>query len=209
MNARCSPWVTVWWGAVLCLVCVTAQAQGPRLLVIPDRTQMELGEPLQVILRAEESAGDLYALSLSPLEADFRARWERRSRSERGDDRVWSRQEMVLRLYPRRAGTLELPALRLPDAASEATAIRVHPPDSLGFEAHAGVDTSTPYVREPVLLWLEIDTDHNQFEAKIPEIDSGEAHIQTLGRERTRTSAGRYRWRYHWLVTPLTRVPWN
>jgi hypothetical protein len=198
------------WMAVLMLVVLPWSAAGadtPRLVVIPDATSLELGEPLRVVLRAEHSAGDLYALSLAELEADFEARWEQRSRSPRRADRVWPRQEMTLRLYPRRTGRLELPALRLMDASSEALAIQVRAPQRLGLRLEAGLDAGQSYLRQPVLLWLEIVTNHDQFEARLPNISTREAHVQALGRSREQDPDGQYRLRYHWLVTPLYPGP--
>ncbi|HSP00621.1 MAG TPA: BatD family protein [Thioalkalivibrio sp.] len=191
----CGLLLTGWSGAVL--------AQSPRLEVIPDSRSLELGEPLGVTLRAQHSAGDLFALSLQELAADFQVRWEQRSRGRRGVDRVWARQEMRLRLYPRRTGTLTLPALYLRDAGSAPVTIQVREPERLGLGMGAGVDTPSPYLREPVLLWLEIETDHDQFEVRAPDLRFREAHVEALGRTRERSGDGRYRLRYQWLITPL------
>jgi len=192
----CGALLAGWSGMVL--------AQSPRLEVIPDSRTTELGEPLGVTLRAAHSAGDLFALDLSALDRDFDWRWEQRSRGRRGAAQVRARQEIRLRLYPRRTGTLTLPALYLRDAGSEPLAIQVRAAERLGLALRAGLERQTSFLREPVLAWLEIDTDHDQFELREPpRIQSRAVHVEALGRSRERSADGRYRLRYQWLLTPL------
>ncbi|OOG23367.1 hypothetical protein B1C78_11505 [Thioalkalivibrio denitrificans] len=197
-----------WLLLVLLALPLSAPGAGPRLLVIPETTTLELGEPLRLTLHAEASEGNLFGLSLASLEPDFRVRWTQRSRGVRGPDRVWQRQEMRLELYARRPGTFELPPLRLMDAVSEPLTVHVDPPHSLGLALHATTDNAQPYVREPVVLRLDVETDHNQFELHIPGPMSREAHIEFLRRERHEESQdGRYRLRHYWLIIPLYEGP--
>ncbi|ACL71157.1 hypothetical protein Tgr7_0053 [Thioalkalivibrio sulfidiphilus HL-EbGr7] len=197
-------WRWLWVCLAALLLWAPAGADTPRLQVLPETTRLELGEPLILRLRAEHSAGDLFALDLSALDRDFDWRWEQRSRGSRGPDRVWARQELQLRLYARRSGELALPALALLDARSPPLTVQVQAPRRLGLALRAGLEHDMPFLREPVLAWLEIDTDHDQFELREPpRILSRAVHVEALGRSRERLADGRYRLRYQWLLTPL------
>ncbi len=64
-------WRWLWVCLAALLLWAPAGADTPRLQVLPETTRLELGEPLILRLRAEHSAGDLFALDLSALDRDF------------------------------------------------------------------------------------------------------------------------------------------
>ncbi|QKT03076.1 BatD family protein [Ectothiorhodospiraceae bacterium 2226] len=195
------------WLAVLVMLsgpmAGTAAAE-PHFLVQPHTTELELGEPLRVRLRAEGSAHDLYQMDLGAWEADFRVEWleSARYRRER-NGQPWLIQRAQLRLYPRRVGRLSLPALRMGRLSSEPVTITVSPPDTVALSIRRGADNAHPYVREPVLVWLDVEAPHGDFQTRVSALTVPEAHVAALGSERLRGADGRYRERHQWLVTPL------
>lgn len=136
-------------------------SQAAVLQVHADATAMELGKPLQLVIQAKATAAgevpDLAALDLSALRRDFEIV---RRRQADATGHGTSGQQLELTLYPRRTGTLFIPALALREARSQPVRIRVRPGQARGqaIRLDSELSTTRPWQRQQVLLRITITT---------------------------------------------------
>ena len=143
------------WHKIMALMllgaCVSAGAAPPQRVnpYRADRPTLALGEPLTLrITRAVDAAGSpLGALDLSPLTRDFEIQGRTLGRDSQQED-------LVLTLYPRRVGRIELPALGQPGRAPVVTVTETSATmPRVRFRVSA--DPAEPLVRQATTLTLE------------------------------------------------------
>lgn len=165
-----------------------------------DRSSLRLGEMFTLTLAARDRS--LFEEpDLTILESDFEllglSQGQRTTiiNGQRDTRRSWQ-----IRLAPRYAGRLEVPAVRLGAEASEPIRVTVSdvrsaaPPPSgdpqlaaarsaLTFEAR--VDQTSPYVQEQVVLTLRVEADASLLEGSMGEPVVQAAIVERLGEDRT------------------------
>jgi hypothetical protein len=163
-----------------------------------DRSTAALGEPLSFSVQAQGVSLD--ALDVAPLMADFEVFSRTLSRSTNSET-------LVLTLYPRKAGSLQLPALTLETRRTAAQQITVtEGSDSVPRVTATWVlEPPAPRVGEPARLSLAICDDGGlQWRRPMLPIQSGHT-LRALGEEQGPTEhAGEpcTLQRFHWALLP-------
>ena len=163
-----------------------------------DRNTAALGEPLSLSVQAQGMSLD--ALDVAPLMADFEV--FSRTLSSAADSEA-----LVLTLYPRKAGRLQLPALTLETRSTAAQQITVtEGSDSVPKVTAAwALEPPEPRVGEPARLSLAICDDGSlQWRRPMLPIQSGHI-LRALGEEAGPAEhAGESctLQRYHWALLP-------
>ncbi|MHB9119347.1 MAG: BatD family protein [Burkholderiales bacterium] len=118
--------------ALLALACCALQlAAGlasaqPLFEVRAEQRELALGEPLQLTIRAADSALPLDTLRLDALRGDFEVYAQSSSsETQQRQGRPLSVETLALTLYPRHAGLLAVPALRFGGKTSRPLQVRV------------------------------------------------------------------------------------
>lgn len=172
------------------LTCLAAQAAG--LVARVDRTQLNLGETLELTLDAEDAT--LFGKpDLQPLRAQFTVMAPRQINqlsSQGGQARALTRWQVTL--LPRQAGTLDIPPLRLGDSYSEPIRVTVVEPG----EAQPGVlapifidaslDHDSVYVQAQAVLTLRIYHSVSLYDdSTLSPLQIDDALVEQLGAPRT------------------------
>jgi hypothetical protein len=163
-----------------------------------DRNTAALGEPMSLSVQAQGMSLD--ALDVAPLMADFEVFSRTLSRSADSET-------LVLTLYPRKAGRLQLPALTLATRHTAAQQISVtEGSDSVPKVTATWVlERPEPRVGEPARLSLAICDDGGlQWRRPMLPIQSGHT-LRALGEEEGRAEhagAPCTLQRYHWALLP-------
>jgi BatD DUF11 like domain len=138
---------------LLLLALLVSNAVGAASLTAQaDRTAVALGEPVSLTVRA--SGLNLDALDLAPLDSGFEV--YARTLSRGADSET-----LVLTLYPRAAGTLQLPVLHLEDRHTAALPLKVDDGSESVPRVTADwtLEPAAPQVNQPARLSLEICDD--------------------------------------------------
>ncbi|MBI1284843.1 MAG: hypothetical protein GC183_10960 [Thiobacillus sp.] len=137
---------------LLLALLVSSVAKAASLTAQVDRTTVALGEPVTLTISA--SGLNLDALDLAPLDANFEVYSRTLSRGAGSEI-------LVLTLYPRLTGAVQLPALLLETRHTAALPLRVEDgTESVPrVSAKWTLDPAAPQVNEPARLSLEICDD--------------------------------------------------
>lgn len=140
--------------AALLVLAFGAQAE-PQLSAELDAAEVALGDSATLTLRGRDLPGDLSAVDLSPLDAEFVVDTVG-ERTETGADLPI--QTRVVRLYPRAVGSQELPALEMDGIELQLPPLRVVPPrqDGVAIDVHTGLSERRPWQRQQVVVYLEV-----------------------------------------------------
>lgn len=168
----------------------------PRLWLELESRQVALGQPLHGVLQVQGIGLVLSGDDLAPLERDFYL----------ADSGPYEAQEeggrLPFTLFPRNSGTIILPPLQIRDVRSEAQSIEVTPAQANGvpLAVNSQVSTTTPWVRQQVLITLEVITSDrfSRLVVESPELpgfevlplDSEREQVETPHGERTRLRTG-------------------
>ena len=162
-----------------------------------DKTQSQLGEPLQLQI---SSSQDLSALDLSPLSRHFELASQTLNHvSNQG------REEFLLEatLYPLRSGTLSIPSLALDTQRSRAFSVRVAPAN---VAIRAWFPPAIPMAREATVLHLEIRDDGSVSWDTPIQIDAPYTAIRALPetmRDETQDGIKHKVHHFRWQILPL------
>lgn len=176
---------------VLCLFfALHAQAQG--LVASVDRSRLSTAETLELTLEIRDVT-QFGKPDLTPLQADFEVRGTRQLNSLNtldGQNEATTR--WVVTLMPRRAGTLEIPALRLGELHSEAIQLQVQvaedtPPTLLApVFIEASLDQGSVYVQAQAVLTLRIYHSVSLYDdSSLSPLQLDGVKIEPLGESRT------------------------
>jgi hypothetical protein len=137
---------------LLLALVVSSAASAASLKAQADRATVALGEPVTLTISA--SGLNLEALDLAPLDANFEVYSRTLSRGAGSEI-------LVLTLYPRVTGAVQLPALLLETRHTAALPLRVEDgTESVPrVSAKWTLDPAAPHVNEPARLSLEICDD--------------------------------------------------
>jgi hypothetical protein len=181
---------------LLLALLVSNAASAASLTAQADRTSMALGEPLSLTVRANGLSLD--ALDVSPLAANFDLFARTLSR---GTDS----ETLVLTLYPRTSGVLQLPALPLAARHTAALPLRVTDGSEAvpRVTANWALDPAAPHVNQPARLTLAICDDGSlQWQRPLLPTHSGRV-LRALGEEEgqgERDGATCTLHRFHWAL---------
>lgn len=188
---------------LLWLLPLATMAAEPRVWIELETQTLELGEPLRGALYTS-GIGDAPApADLKPLEQEFAlAEIGVAETLTDGAATGHKRQRLDFTLYPRRSGTLTLPALAIADRRSAPITIEVTPAVSQGvaLSVTPKLSSTRPWVRQQVLVSLEVITPDRfaSLEIEPPPLPGFEVtalpgereRIETVDGERTRLRAG-------------------
>lgn len=165
---------------------MTAQAA---LSATVDKNPVLIGETLTLTL-SNDSGGD--EPDLSPLEADFQI-LGRQSSSQFQiiNGQTSRRHDWHIRLRPRRAGELRIPALSAGAQSSDPVLISVREPEQNAGEAPEAfieftASTATPYLRQQVLLESRLYVRGDLMSGNFSAPSTGGAVIEQLGEQAER-----------------------
>ena len=188
--------------ACLGLVCLLPALALATLTAEVDRTQVRLGDSLQLTL-SSDGAADPARTDLSPLRRDFRIlQQSSRSSTQIINGKTTREKALVVELVPQRTGTLEIPSrfaggektrpiqLQVQEAASG-------PRDDQRVEFTASVDSDSVYVQQQIILTLTLQQAVALDDRSVTELDLDNAYVRPLGQNSyQRTRDGR-RWLVH------------
>lgn len=205
---------------IFCLLLPIAAFAGPlppnpQLVLVADKTELQLGHPIKLVLFAVEISARLSAIDLHALNEDFGVTIEESSTSI--EDARWPNakvQMLRLKLYPRRLGDITLPALHLDGQQSAPQRIHVSAGLTRGrngeqpLRRDITLSTRQPWERQQVIIHMTV-TSADKFATL-----RAEEKLQAAGFEvfplpntssKTRQDGKEYT-AYHigWALVPLT-----
>ena len=190
-------------GFFFMLISVTSIAS-PQLVLTTDKTQSELGHPIRVQLYGISLNARLSDINLDSLTSDFGVITDYASGASQ--DKRWpgqSVQMLQFKLYPRKAGVVTIPSLRIGKIHSQQKALNIiagetgHP--TLRFA------TETPYQRQEVIIHFTLTTSFSNARLTNKSIFNHNGfEIVPLDFSRTAVSGGKYVLHTGWALTPLT-----
>ena len=148
---------------IICLLLPVASIAGPQLVLVADKTELQLGRPIKLAVFAVDIAAQLSAINLRALNEDFGVTLE--ESSENVEDARWpgaSVQGLRLKLYPRHLGDITLPALHLGGLQSPPLRIHVTPGLTRGRDGDRPLrrditlSTPQPWERQQLIIALTI-----------------------------------------------------
>ncbi|WP_313741227.1 BatD family protein [Pseudomonas sp.] len=168
-----------------------AQAE-PTLQASVDRTRVQAGETLELILESQDVT-QFGKPDLSSLEADFEVRGTRQLNSLHtldGETRASTR--WIVSLLPRRSGTLTIPVLQLGQSHSQPIELQVMQADASRPGATAQVfietslDASEVYVQAQTVLTVRIYHSVALYDdSSLSPVQGEGLKVETLGESRT------------------------
>ncbi|MGV2836400.1 BatD family protein, partial [Pseudomonas shirazensis] len=167
------------------------QAQPP-LLASVDRTRLEAGETLELILESEDVT-QFGKPDLRALEGDFDVRGTRQLNSLHtldGETRASTR--WIITLLPRRSGSLSIPALQLGQSFSQPIDVQVlqaggnRPESASQVFVEATLDSNDVYVQAQAVLTLRIYHSVSLYDdSSLSPLQLDNAKVEPLGESRT------------------------
>jgi hypothetical protein len=178
-----------WQPLVLGLLLLTLgnQAWSKTLSASTERTQVELGDIIELHLQADfQSPGSM--LDLSPLEDQFEVLGSQRSNQiQLVNGQMQSSTRWLIQLLPKHSGELIIPPLSLQQVQSQPLPLSVKPlpkgwengtPPAYFLQAEVG--TETPYVQAQVLYTLRFYYQGRFISGNIRPPEFGNAHSELL-----------------------------
>ncbi|WP_028693833.1 BatD family protein [Pseudomonas cremoricolorata] len=179
----------------VCLLSLlwTALAQAePTLQASVDRTRVEAGETLELILESQDVT-QFGKPDLSSLEADFDVRGTRQLNSLHtldGETRASTR--WIITLLPRRSGSLVIPALQLGQSHSQAIELQVlqadasRPGNAAQVFVETSLDASEVYVQAQAVLTVRVYHSVPLYDdSHLSAVQADDARVEALGESRT------------------------
>ncbi|AIR91479.1 BatD family protein [Pseudomonas cremoricolorata] len=179
----------------VCLLSLlwTALAQAePTLQASVDRTRVEAGETLELILESQDVT-QFGKPDLSSLEADFDVRGTRQLNSLHtldGETRASTR--WIITLLPRRSGSLVIPALQLGQSHSQAIELQVlqadasRPGNAAQVFVETTLDASEVYVQAQAVLTVRVYHSVPLYDdSHLSTVQADDARVEALGESRT------------------------
>ncbi|MEQ8515321.1 MAG: BatD family protein, partial [Chromatocurvus sp.] len=187
------------WLALLCLLPALALAT---LTAEVDRTQVRLGDSLQLTL-SSNGVTDPASADLSPLERDFQIlQQSSRSSTQIVNGTTTREKSLVVELVPRRTGSLEIPALFAAGERTQSIALEVreaasNPGQDQQVTFAASVDSDSVYVQQQIILTLTLQQGIALDDRSVTELDLDNAYVKPLGQNSYQRSSGGRRWLVH------------
>lgn len=188
--------------ACLALACLLPALALATLTAEVDRTRVRLGDSLQLTL-SSNGAADPASADLSPLARDF----EILQRSSRSSTQIVNgtttrEKALVVELVPRRAGSVEIPALFADGERTQAIRLEVEeaaadPGGDQTVSFTASVDSDTVYVQQQIILTLTLQQGIALDDRSVTELDLDNAYVKPLGQNSYQRSNGGRRWLVH------------
>lgn len=185
---------------LLGLLPLAVMAVEPRVWIELESRQVELGQPLSGALHTRGIPQAPTPDDLKPLEQGFSLQEIGTVETSEIEGAALSR--LPFTLYPRQSGTLTLPALAIAGRHSETLSVEVAAAQAQGvpLTVTLGISTTNPWVREQVLITMEVITP-DRFASlaieppKLPGFEviplAGErVRLETAEGERTRLRSG-------------------
>jgi len=180
--------------AAACAAALAAPALAADLETHLERTHVEAGESVQLVIR-EQGSGSGSQPDLSPLSQDFEVLDVSQSqRTEIRNFDVQRTHDWVVTLSPRRAGRLEIPPLQVGSDRSQALTLEVGgsgapndasdpaaEPSKSGVFVEAQVDDPHPFVQGRSVLTLRVFAREGIVEASLAEPEIQGAIVERMG----------------------------
>jgi len=178
----------------VCVAALAAPALAADLEAQLDRTHVEAGESVQLLIR-EQGSGSGTEPDLSPLSRDFDVLDVSQSqRTEIRNFDVQRTHDWVVTLSPRRSGRLEIPPLQVGSERTQALALEVGgasapndasdlaaEPTKSGVFVEAQVDDQHPFVQGRSVLTLRVFAREGIVEASLAEPEIQGAIVERIG----------------------------
>lgn len=189
----------------LSLLLMAGPAVAGHLQLVIHQTHVQLGQPVDVQLRAVDLAADLRHIDLAALRRNFGVVADDVQRESKTTAKIESR---TLHLYPRRTGNLSIPALTLGDRHSRPHHLQVTPAVFGGGPIHVRtrISTRTPWQRQQVVVEMTVSSRDPFFGVKteLPEVPGFEVLAMPPRHNQTRIDGKRYTVQHvGWVLFPL------
>ncbi len=188
--------------ACLVLLCLLPTLALAALTAEIDRTEVRLGDSLQLTL-SSDGVTDPASADLSPLERDFEIlQQSSRSSTQIINGRTTREKALVVELVPRRTGTLEIPTLFAGGERTQAISLEVReaaadPAQDQQVTFTASVDSDAVYVQQQIILTLTLQQGIALDDRSVTELDLDNAYVKPLGQNSYQRSSGGRRWLVH------------
>jgi len=154
-----------------------------------DRSHVELGESISLIVDISDAAGG--QTDLSPLDESFDvAGRQKRSSMQIINGDMQRSTQLVIGLVAKREGELRVPPLLIEGETTEAMTIRVYKPNLSENEQNAvaidgGIDRETLWLQQPTIYTLQVTVRSKLLGASLtpPTADDSELLIEPLGEQ--------------------------
>lgn len=188
--------------ALLALFCLLPTLALATLTAETDRTQVKLGDSLQLTL-SSDGVTDPATADLSPLTRDFEIlQQSSRSSTQIVNGETTREKALVVELVPRRTGSLEIPALFAGGERTQPIQLQVseaasHPERDQQVVFSASVDSDSVYVQQQVILTLTLQQAIALDDRSVTELDVENAYVKPLGQNSYQRNSGGRRWLVH------------
>ncbi|HEF4760054.1 TPA: protein BatD [Pseudomonas putida] len=175
------------------LLLCTVQGQAAELVASVDRTRLNSGETIELILESNDVT-QFGKPDLTPLEPLFEVRGTRQVNQLNtldGDNRATTR--WIVTLLPLQNGTVVIPALKLGDIQSQPITVQVIESEAQESSSKlapvfidASLDQTSVYVQAQAILTLRIYHSVSLYDdSSLPPLQIPDARIEQLGESRT------------------------
>ena len=172
----------------LLIVCLWPSLARAELLAELDRTHAKLGDSLTLTLRATDKE-NFRSLDLSQLQRDFVIGSRQRNTSFsyiNGKSELVT--ELVLTLFARRAGTLQIPPLHLDGSISKAITVQIKLPEIAGQSGEdifieVDVDKDSVYVQAQLIFTFRVFRSVQVDDLRLTPLDLPGVVIEELGNQ--------------------------
>ena len=190
-------------GIILLALLLGCQAALAVVEATVDRNRVAMGDTLSLTLSATEDSEDVSSVDLATLQQDFEVlqRSTRSNTSIVNGQRTHSRQ-LLLKITPKRTGSLTIPSLVAGQGASRPLSIEVSEPIKLdpGAEVvlfEAELDRDSVYVQGQLILTLRLQQAVNLDSRSISELSLPGAFVVPLEQQSFQRTVGGRPWLVH------------
>ena len=178
-------------------------AASPRMNLLIDQAEQQLGYAFEAKLVARGMQQNLSSIDLSPLRKNFGVVIEEYSGTT-GDTPANSEQRLLMTLFPRRPGKLQVPALNFSGATAshyEVTVLPARgPAGAINLDYH--LSNARPWQREQLLVTVHVSTPDKFARLEIADEQDPDYEIRTIPATKE-TRAGTTRLGSGWIIFPL------
>ncbi|NBA94306.1 BatD family protein [Pseudomonas sp. R5(2019)] len=168
------------------------QVQAAELNASVDRTRLNSGETVELVLETHDVT-EFGKPDLTPLDTAFEVQGSRQvNRLTTLDGQTEATTRWIITLLPRQSGTVEIPALRLGELASQPITLQVMQSEQVPTSnlapvfIDASLDTENVYVQAQVVLTVRIYHSVSLYDdSSLTPLQIADARIDQLGESRT------------------------
>ena len=170
----------------LLVLCLWPASSWAELIAELDRTHANLGDSLTLTLRATDKE-DFRSIDLSQLQPDFVIDSSRHNTNfSRINGKNELVTELVLTLFARREGALQIPALHLDGSISNAITVQINTPKNIGqagenIFVEVEVDSDSVYVQAQLIFSFRVYRSVQVDDLRLTPLDLPGVVIEELG----------------------------